>query len=334
MRKPGLEKTNMKLLERYLQEIYQLLPVAERDDIISELEDNVRSEVEDIESKVDRPINEAEEEELLRRFDHPAIVAGRYRGSSSCSFRFGKVEIVGPELFPFYMRGLVWIGGATAAVVTMVWIGLMMAGKAHFGNLISGLGLHIGIQFAIQTAVWGTVQAHARKFPRQWKNPSAEASGDPQRVSRLESFLQLVIILAILPAVHGMLWAQNLRFGPLELAPIWHLIYFPVMALLMIDVIQALVNLVRPDLVQLRFVSHVVVTSGFLALCGVLLAEGEWVLGRGRSGHLVASSPEADALNNIFFWGIVIVAITLLVHLVWEVGLQVRHRARARRGRF
>ncbi len=49
----------MELIELYLKAVGSYLPVAQRDDIIKELSENIRSEVEDRETELSRPLTEA-----------------------------------------------------------------------------------------------------------------------------------------------------------------------------------------------------------------------------------------------------------------------------------
>ena len=88
----------MELLDCYLKAIRSYLPDAQKDDIIKELSENLRSQIEDKEGELGRPMNEAEIEALLKAHGHPLIVAGRYRQDER-SFAFGK-QLIGPVLFP------------------------------------------------------------------------------------------------------------------------------------------------------------------------------------------------------------------------------------------
>jgi len=69
----------MELLDRYLNAVRSCLPEAQRDDIINELSENLRSQIEDQEASLGRPLTEAEVEAILKRHGHPLLVAGRFR---------------------------------------------------------------------------------------------------------------------------------------------------------------------------------------------------------------------------------------------------------------
>ena len=49
----------MELLDRYLQTIRSYLPAEQKDDIIHELSENIRSQMEDKEAELGRPLTEA-----------------------------------------------------------------------------------------------------------------------------------------------------------------------------------------------------------------------------------------------------------------------------------
>ena len=70
----------MTLVDRYLGAVKDNLPRAQRDDIIEELEDSLRSRIEDEAAARGRPLTEAEEAAILKGFGNPMAVAARYRG--------------------------------------------------------------------------------------------------------------------------------------------------------------------------------------------------------------------------------------------------------------
>jgi HAAS domain-containing protein len=94
----------MTLVDRYLRAVRDNLPRGQQDDIINELSDNLQSRIEDEAATRGRPLLETEEAEILKEFGHPMAVAARYRGDER-SVTFGR-RLVGPELFPTYMKVL------------------------------------------------------------------------------------------------------------------------------------------------------------------------------------------------------------------------------------
>jgi hypothetical protein len=83
----------MDLRERYLQAIQTYLPKSQQDDILKELGENLRSQMEDKEAELGRPLNEDEVAVILKKHGHPMFVAARYRQTR---------HLIGSTLFPVY----------------------------------------------------------------------------------------------------------------------------------------------------------------------------------------------------------------------------------------
>ena len=69
----------MDVVERYLSTLRAYLPAGREDDLVAELGENIRAEVEDREDRLGRPLFEEEKVAILRAHGHPFLVAGRYR---------------------------------------------------------------------------------------------------------------------------------------------------------------------------------------------------------------------------------------------------------------
>jgi hypothetical protein len=83
----------MELIDRYLQAIRFWLPKKQRNDILAELSEDLRSQIEDKEAELGRKMNDVELEALLKQIGDPLLVAGRY---------LPQQHLVGPVLFPIY----------------------------------------------------------------------------------------------------------------------------------------------------------------------------------------------------------------------------------------
>ncbi|HXF12346.1 MAG TPA: hypothetical protein VN517_04290, partial [Terriglobales bacterium] len=83
----------MQLLERYLNAIKPLLPRKTKEDILREISDDILSQMEDKAEGLDRPLNEAEQAEIIRKHGHPIVAAARYGATR---------YLIGPETFPLY----------------------------------------------------------------------------------------------------------------------------------------------------------------------------------------------------------------------------------------
>jgi len=116
----------MELLDRYLVAVGQKLPKPQRDDIIRELSENILSQFEDKEVELGRPLSEAEQEAILKQVGNPLLVAGRYRQDDR-SLTLGR-RIIGPALFPFYVKVLWFNSGVSSLITALVVLALFQAG--------------------------------------------------------------------------------------------------------------------------------------------------------------------------------------------------------------
>ena len=94
----------MDLLRSYVKAVRRYLPRGQRDDIIAELSEDLRSQIEEREAELDRPLRDEEQMALFQAYGDPMIVARRYR-QKGMSLSLGW-ELIGPELFPMYLMGL------------------------------------------------------------------------------------------------------------------------------------------------------------------------------------------------------------------------------------
>ena len=121
----------MDLLERYLQSVRYFLPRAQRDDILKELSENIRSQIDDKEAELGRPLTETELAAIIKQHGSPLLAASGYR---QAPLR----HLIGPVLFPFYwfvLKVLFWIGLAVCALSS---IALISSGQP-IRDLFSGL---------------------------------------------------------------------------------------------------------------------------------------------------------------------------------------------------
>ena len=74
----------MDLIDRYLDTVRLFLPRDQRDDITAELRDVLMTRARgEARPTLGRPLTRKEDEELLRDFGHPLVVAARYGASTT-----------------------------------------------------------------------------------------------------------------------------------------------------------------------------------------------------------------------------------------------------------
>jgi len=277
----------MELLERYLQAVRTYLPMSQQEDILKELRENLRGQIEDRESALGRALNEDELAEILKKHGHPLLVATRYRQSR---------HLIGSTLFPFYwlvMKIFLAIVGFGYAVSVLV---LIAEGKPFFevlGALLSYVSAVLPT-FAIVTIVFAVLDIGNSKFrllekatkvtnekfdPRTLPmlRPASDFP-DAKPISRFKTAFELFFSAAFL------LWWMRVSpirklalfvvLGPLGLAdkipfqlgPVWNIIYWPVIFLSLVSIAQQIVTLIYPDRIQFYSVMKLITSGGSVVI--------------------------------------------------------------------
>jgi hypothetical protein len=317
------------LLAPYLQAVAKHLPAKQRDDIVKELEENLQSQIDDREAALGRPLTVAEQESLLKQHGHPLLVAGRYRADQR-SLAFGR-QLIGPVLFPFYLKILKLNVGITAAVVLIA--AFAFAGRQPILQTVQALFFHVSLQVAIVTLIFSLAESSLTRFPDRWvpRRPSRQpALADATRVPRLGSIFELIVGVIVI------LWwlsvPRYLRstFPPgsafLQAGPGWRALYLPLLLLAPAGMVQPLVNLVRPRWTRFRAAARTVTTGLFLLVLGFSLGAGNWVVLASAADPLAAHQRTVAVVNT---WCGISIEIGMLIGavvLVLEARLWVRRR--------
>ena len=114
----------MELIDRYLQAVGFWLPRKQKEDILAELAEDLRSQVEEKEAELGRKLNEAEVEAVLKQRGRPVLVANRY---------LPQQYLIGPVLFPIYRFVLmaVCLGYLVLWIIAAI---VLMAYRAQHGQ--------------------------------------------------------------------------------------------------------------------------------------------------------------------------------------------------------
>lgn len=296
-------------LDRYLSNLAKLLPADQREDILRELSEDIRSEFEDKESELGRPLTEAEQLAVLKRRGNPLQVAAGYTPNQG-TLAFGP-QIIGPVLFPFYVRVLTFNLGLTFLIVGAIFAAVSLAGQPiHFGDLFSSVILQLFIQLTAVTVIFALVEKHLSRQPHDWSKEDFEKNlkaaiqsriqkniqAGPKEVSRFDSMAVLVASSVALLWVQSIWTNQYLIFGPaallIALAPIWHVVYLPTVFIVLVTIFRAGVNIARPGWVRFRDVVSVVLDAAGLAIVYTLMFAHTWVVpadAAASTSHHVAS---------------------------------------------
>ena len=249
----GTQPSSTDLIARYLQAVGFWLPCAQKQDILAEISEDLRSQIEDRESGLGRAMTESEVSDLLKQRGRPILVAGQFLPQRS---------LIGPALYPIYVFVLKIVALCYVIPWLLVWFGILLfhrtATAAHLSVELHGLGTLWTIvftQFGIITLVFAAIDRVSVKAPclSEWdprKLPKLKVESTTKR--RVNAFAGLVF------GVFGLLWLlaiPNYPFliiGPaayfLKAAPIWQTVYWPIVVLAIASIFEQVVMLIRPQL--------------------------------------------------------------------------------------
>jgi hypothetical protein len=319
------------MLEKYLNSVRSCLPEAQRDDIVQELSENLHAQIEDKEAALGRPLRDNEIEQILEQHGHPMVVASRYRQDNR-SVAFGP-ELIGPAVFPFYLRVLKFNLGISAVVLFIVCVALAFGGHAiTVGGLVPAIFFQVTIQFAIVTLIFVAADRHFKKHPEKWnyrdaKHPwhpafsfddwsKSKTKNDTGRVSRLDSVAQIVALGVALMWLRVAQGAPFLIFGPaaafLRPAPIWHLFYWPVVAIACLGMLQGLINLVRPDWLRVMVAYRALTAILWIVILYFVLKAGPLVVLTSDASQGEGFRKTAEILNQIGIYAAITFALVAL----------------------
>src|SRR5215472_12618199 len=331
----------MDLVDRYLKAVENALPAAQREDILSELSEDIQSEMEDKQNELGRALTEEEQQALLKQRGNPLLLAARYRQDHRL-LAIGR-QLIGPVLFPFYVKVLSFNLGLTFAIIAAIFIALAVSGqKIGFHDIVSTCLLQLFIQLGIVTLIFSLVEKHLSKHPDRWdlggfrgglriglkvqKNIGVQIPVGTPNVSRFES---VSIIVASGVALAWITEVQRYPFlilGPaaafLKLAPIWYQVYFPIVLLTVAEIVRATINLVRPDWTLFRAVYSVFVHCGGLAVVYFLIKASSWVMAVDSAVGEYART--VGIVNQIIYYALLITGIFSTVMLVVRVTRLIR----------
>jgi hypothetical protein len=293
----------MKLLAVYLDAVGNYLHVRGRHDILRELEENLRSRIEDRESELDRPLTEHELQELLLAHGTPLEVAGRY-GSHHGTLTFGR-QLIGPEFFPIYRTVLVanWI--ISALVHGGMWWSRVQIDepKAFF--------FAAGVQFVVITAIFCVVDVLQR---RSGGVPPALGDSHGQfpptylrevpRWQSLNGFLAWLVLTvwwAFIPSYPVLVIGTAADF--VQLSPAWGTFYWPILLLLAAGLAQRAANYLHPEWNWLPPVTRLGINTIALVLVYPIHLSSPYF----TSPALLGSGPAAvaHALDATTWWVVV-----------------------------
>lgn len=258
----------MEALDRYLQAVEFWLPGAGGKDIVAELSEDIRAELDDRAATLGRALSDDEVREVLARRGHPLVVAERFLPPR---------HLIGPTLFPLYrmvLRGALLF---CLLPLLMAWLGPLAfdpAARAAADGLrhLEGIWLTAVYAFAFVTVAFALLERFGAS-PRllaSWDPTRLPAPGDPSHISRAASVLELAVYVAA-----GLFFVAVVRsrvgfeLGTLHvtLAPAWPAFAWAFGLASLAGVLLAGANLYRPVWTAPKALARLVVDGLGFALC-------------------------------------------------------------------
>jgi len=289
----------MELLESYLKAVRRYLPRRQRDDIIAELSDELRQQLEARRSELGHPLSDKEQMTILKEYGDPMIVARRYRQNDR-SLTIGW-ELIGPELFPMY---LIILGlNLTCALGCSIGLLLYLHQPIEAGAIFR-IGL---LQVAIVTLTFTILNLVRRKYPQPWYYPPAElATMIPiapwYSISGLSVWALFSLWWTLVPFFPTLMLGSAAKV--VELAPSWHRFYLPVLGLLVLGMAQRAVNLARPTWSGLLPASRLLVNAVALGLQYPMIKSFPYVIALASAANRTHAAQIAANINGLILWGV------------------------------
>lgn len=270
-----MERSRNDLINRYLQAVGFWLPRKQKQDILAELSEDLRSQIDDREGELNRSLDDGDIAAILKQRGRPELVAGGFLPQQS---------LIGPVLFPIY----VFVLKIIALCFAVPW--LISLGFVIF-NHVQGV-LHVRVPLPNPGTVWtvvftqfGIVTLIFAVVERVWKGTYSFGEWDPHNLPKVKmqeaSKRRVSPIVGIIFGILGLVWLMAvpkfpfLILGPgaygLKPAPIWAMVYVPILLLAIAGIVEHVVALLRPQLTWFGPVLRVGTTAWSLWIVHLLL---------------------------------------------------------------
>lgn len=329
----------MDLLDRYVHAVRGYLPKsltgAQQDDIVDELAENIRAQMDDREEQLGRPLTTEEQEAILQQHGHPIVAAARYQTNQEARVVFGR-QLIGPALFPIYLRTLWIVVGISLGVYAVVLAALAVSGNPiSVGSALTTVAMQFAIQFVALTAIFTvaesslpTMRWSARRLPAIQPAARQRQQTTTPQVPRLESVAEIIAIVVLVGWAKIALDAPSRFFGPAvegyQLAPVWQQVTLPILLVIAVTVIRAVVNLFRPEWVRLKRVVSVLMDIAGLGIVIYLLRADAWVV-------LANGNPAPTNVNEFVYFGLLSLSVGSLIAIGMDAWKLIRGERDQRR---
>ncbi len=316
----------MDLIERYLQAVRPLLPKAQQDDILAEVSEDLRSQIEDREADLGRELNEDEVAAILKKRGRPVNVASAY---------LPQQYLIGPTWFPLYKFVLklvmLWV-----QLPVMLWIVaptiyftspdpesalLGLAGRLP-AAAITTFGVITFIFVCVERFQFGALRKSLDNWDSRSLPPIIPVTAQIQPKLRSVAIGELVSGIGV-----SLAWVYFVRFHPsvnldviqMSLAPVWRDNFWPILLLLMSGIPVGCIGLFRPLSERLHSSLRLAIHAGTLIFLAAIVKAGTWI-------EITSSKRSAAQVTEIlrgYNLGIriafLVITIIVLVEIVQEI---------------
>jgi hypothetical protein len=241
------------LVARYLQAVGFWLPRGQKQDILAELSEDLHSQIEDRESQLGRAMTEAEVSDLLKQRGRPVMIAGQFMHQRS---------LIGPALYPIYVFVLKIVALCYVVPWLLAWLGILLFHRAGMATHFSAEWHSLGTLWSVVFIQFGIITVVFAAIDRASVTSSCMSDWDPRKLPKVKveasTKRRVSAIACLVFAVLGLLWVLAipefpfLIIGPaayfVKGAPVWHSIYWAIVALAVASIVEHLVMVLRPQL--------------------------------------------------------------------------------------
>jgi hypothetical protein len=273
----------VEVVDRYLAAVSSWLPAKQRQDVVAELREDVRSEIEERERERGRRLSEGELHALVKRRGHPMWVAERYLPTR---------HLIGPAMWPAYWRTVRIAVGVILALFVVLYF--VFSGPARrVAPVLSSPGIWVWLfglwslaYVGLFTLIFAFVERrHTRaRATGEWdpRNPDGLPGTPPdpdvvaRRRVRANGIVDVVSDVLILSWWLGFHLPAIPELG-IVLTPVWHALHWPVALYLAGSIAAGLADAIRPSLERSRVAWRLALDAFALLLVGSLLSAWPWV---------------------------------------------------------
>jgi hypothetical protein len=224
------------MLSRYLQAVGFWLPAATKLDILAEISEDLRSQIDDRAASLGRSLNEDEVAEILKQRGRPSVVAGSF---------LPQHQLIGPVMFPIYLFVLKIVGLCYFVPWLLVWLGYVIFDRSY--DALNNLGTFwtlLFTAFGIVTFIFAMLDrtSNRAKFVSDWDPRKLPKPRQKPRNRKREDIGAFVIGILYLGWLLVVPYFPFLVLGPASYfvtpAPVWHTAYPLILILAVAGVLE------------------------------------------------------------------------------------------------